>query len=132
MSATQHRRASDPRSLPRKLVVAIGDVVRLTNRGIKSLLSRRVEKAHLQVSPQSLMILRENILGGSKDSIIDVFGLPPRVQMADGTVVHSDDPFSSDTWYFPLDAARGTILVIEFDDDHAIDAQFVDAPQIHR
>jgi hypothetical protein len=130
MGVIQSRRSSDTKSLPRKLAVVIGDVLRLTNRSIQSLLGRRVEQVQREVNPQSLSLLRENILGNSKESLLEVFGTPPRVQLADGTMSEASDPMIADTWYFPLDPARGTILVIQFEDDHAIDAQFVDAPQI--
>jgi hypothetical protein len=129
-SAVEKRRSSDAVSFSRKVVHAIGNVLRVTNRGILTLLGRKVNGVHRPVDPQSLSLLREHILGNRKDAIIDVFGLPPKVQASDGTVIQSDDPLNADTWYFPLDPVRGTILVVHFEDDLAADAQFVDAPQI--
>jgi len=128
-SRAPQRRSTDARSLRGKVATAISRVVRLTNRGIQSVLGRRIENVKRTVDPQSLALLREHILGNRKDAIADVFGLPPKVQLADGTVALSDDPMTADTWYFPLDPARGTILVVQFQNDLASDAQFVDAPQ---
>jgi len=131
MSAAQQRRTSDVKSLPRKIALVVGDVLRLTGRGLGSLMGRRVAQIEdEQLKPQSLSLLRENILGNSKEALLQVFGAPPRVQLADGAMTEPSDPMLSDIWYFPLDPARGTILVIQFEHDHAIDAQFVDSPQI--
>ena len=130
MTSTYQRRSSDAQSLTRKVASAIGNVLRLTNRGIQSLLGRKVNGVHREVSPQSLALLREHILGSNKESIVEVFGTPPKVQLADGTVAQSDQPLEANVWYFPLDPARGTILVVQFENDHATDAQFVDTPQV--
>lgn len=128
MTSTYQRRSSDVHSLPRKVATVISHVLRLTNRRIQALLRLKVSGGHRDVSPQSLALLREHILGSNKESVVDVFGIPPKVQLPDGTVAQSDQPMDANTWYFPLDPARGTILVVQFEDGHAADAQFVDAP----
>lgn len=127
----QHRRSTDSTTLAARVARMIGGVVRITNTGLRTLVGRRATQAKRTISPQSLMILREHLLGSSRETVCDLLGRPPMCEGPDGSIVPAADIFaSSDTWYFPLDETTGTILVARFEENVVVDTQFVEAPAV--
>lgn len=128
----QHRRATDPQSLAGRVGRAISGVVRMTHKQIRKLVHGRAEEIRAnQVSRESLALLREHLLGADRDTVIELFGEPPRCDLDAGqigTPELRETYLASDTWYFPLDSATRTILIVRFEHGIVTGVQFVDAP----
>ena len=77
--------------------------------------------------------LRRAILGNDKETIAAVFG-PPRTAMHRGAGARAAGPgaarqfLAADAWYYPLDRASGSAVVIEFERGLASRAEFIQSP----
>ena len=81
--------------------------------------------------------LRRAIVGNDKETIVAVFG-PPRTAMHRGFGARAAGAgaarqfFAADTWYYPLDRAAGSAVVIQFDRGVASRAEFIRSPVTER
>jgi hypothetical protein len=72
-------------------------------------------------------------LGNGKETIAAVFG-PPRTAMHRGFGARAAGAgaarqfLAADTWYYPLDRAAGSAVVIEFERGVASRAEFIQSP----
>ena len=77
--------------------------------------------------------LRRAILGNDKETIAAVFG-PPRTAMHRGAGARAAGAgaarqfLAADAWYYPLDRAAGSAVVIEFEGGVAARADFIRSP----
>ena len=70
--------------------------------------------------------LREAIVGSAKGAVVRVFG-PPRTAML-GRGMRTMSIWRADTWYYPLDQARKSVLAIRFEGNVARDVEQIGVP----
>lgn len=91
----------------------------------------RRQRARASRPAPSFDRLRAAIIGNDKSAVISVFGPPSAsagfAALAPAILVKSDY-LHADTWYYPLDQAGKTALVVHFEQNIARDAQMVSSP----